>query len=273
MISNLRDIAANPPCGWSVKRRLSYVRWAQEVADELKGVSRRLRMSLNGRQGTLRPRSPPVSTYRTDRVDCVTSTAVSVLVPCPIGAALPNGFDPAHPRPDAFAKVPVHRSTINEKGRWSGEDLAPYAISPRVGKTSERDFESVASTYIILPSAANASQSRCSAMPRAPASHTMDPLQARRSAASHMVHRTSSPFPPSRYLWICLHCKTRRRPASRKLCLREQRCSGSVTMIEFLRPSGRHDAVCQRVATSIATPRSSLCVTGPYRQTGAISQA
>jgi GTP diphosphokinase / guanosine-3',5'-bis(diphosphate) 3'-diphosphatase len=41
-ISNLRDIAANPPCRWSVKRRLNYVRWAREVADELKGVSPRL---------------------------------------------------------------------------------------------------------------------------------------------------------------------------------------------------------------------------------------
>jgi len=40
-ISNLRDIAANPPCRWSVKRRLNYVRWAREVADELKGVSPR----------------------------------------------------------------------------------------------------------------------------------------------------------------------------------------------------------------------------------------
>ena len=41
-ISNLRDIAANPPCGWSVKRRLDYVRWARKVADGLKGVSPRL---------------------------------------------------------------------------------------------------------------------------------------------------------------------------------------------------------------------------------------
>ena len=120
-----------------------------------------------------------------------------------------------------------------------------------MGKTSKRDFGSVASTYIILPSAANASQSPCSAMPRAPASHTMDPLQARRPAASHMVHRTSSPFPPSRYLWICLHCKTRRR--------------GTVTVTHWLGTHGPYSVCLWTSSHTTATairPSSSDVIEG-----------
>jgi len=60
-ISNLRDIAANPPCGWSVKRRLDYVRWAREVADGLKvlciGHNQRKRALVRGK--TLRPMPYP----------------------------------------------------------------------------------------------------------------------------------------------------------------------------------------------------------------------
>jgi (p)ppGpp synthase/HD superfamily hydrolase len=37
--SNLRAIAASPPPGWSVKRRLEYVEWARDVAKGLTGVS------------------------------------------------------------------------------------------------------------------------------------------------------------------------------------------------------------------------------------------
>jgi GTP diphosphokinase / guanosine-3',5'-bis(diphosphate) 3'-diphosphatase len=38
--SNLRAIAASPPPGWSVKRRLEYVSWARDVAKGLTGVSK-----------------------------------------------------------------------------------------------------------------------------------------------------------------------------------------------------------------------------------------
>jgi len=37
--SNLRAIAASPPAGWSVERRLDYVRWGRDVVAGLKGVS------------------------------------------------------------------------------------------------------------------------------------------------------------------------------------------------------------------------------------------
>jgi len=37
--SNLRAIAASPPPGWSVKRRLDYVEWARRVSNGLTGVS------------------------------------------------------------------------------------------------------------------------------------------------------------------------------------------------------------------------------------------
>jgi hypothetical protein len=37
--SNLNSIAAIPPAGWSVKRRLDYIQWARDVAAGLRGVS------------------------------------------------------------------------------------------------------------------------------------------------------------------------------------------------------------------------------------------
>jgi (p)ppGpp synthase/HD superfamily hydrolase len=36
--SNLRGIVASPPAGWSVERRLEYVRWGRDVAAGLRGV-------------------------------------------------------------------------------------------------------------------------------------------------------------------------------------------------------------------------------------------
>ncbi len=36
--SNLRGIAASPPAGWSIERRLDYVRWGRDVAAGLRGV-------------------------------------------------------------------------------------------------------------------------------------------------------------------------------------------------------------------------------------------
>jgi (p)ppGpp synthase/HD superfamily hydrolase len=36
--SNLRGIIASPPAGWSVERRLEYVRWGRDVAAGLRGV-------------------------------------------------------------------------------------------------------------------------------------------------------------------------------------------------------------------------------------------
>jgi guanosine-3',5'-bis(diphosphate) 3'-pyrophosphohydrolase len=38
-ISNLRDIAATPPDDWSLARRESYLHWAKNVVDGLRGVS------------------------------------------------------------------------------------------------------------------------------------------------------------------------------------------------------------------------------------------
>ena len=38
-ISNLRDIAASPPVGWSVERKRGYYLWAREVVEGLRGVS------------------------------------------------------------------------------------------------------------------------------------------------------------------------------------------------------------------------------------------
>jgi (p)ppGpp synthase/HD superfamily hydrolase len=37
--SNLRAIASSPPAGWSVERRLEYVRWAREVVMRIRGTS------------------------------------------------------------------------------------------------------------------------------------------------------------------------------------------------------------------------------------------
>ena len=37
-ISNLRDVAVNPPGSWSVPRRQEYFDWAKRVIDQLRGV-------------------------------------------------------------------------------------------------------------------------------------------------------------------------------------------------------------------------------------------
>lgn len=37
-ISNLRDLAGNPPSDWSVEQRQEYFYWAQAVIDQLRGV-------------------------------------------------------------------------------------------------------------------------------------------------------------------------------------------------------------------------------------------
>jgi GTP diphosphokinase / guanosine-3',5'-bis(diphosphate) 3'-diphosphatase len=44
--SNLRTIAASPPPDWSVKRRLDYIAWAQEVANGLRGASPKLEQAF-----------------------------------------------------------------------------------------------------------------------------------------------------------------------------------------------------------------------------------
>jgi guanosine-3',5'-bis(diphosphate) 3'-pyrophosphohydrolase len=40
---NLRDMADNPPVGWSLERRREYFDWAKAVIDGLPPVSKRLR--------------------------------------------------------------------------------------------------------------------------------------------------------------------------------------------------------------------------------------
>jgi guanosine-3',5'-bis(diphosphate) 3'-pyrophosphohydrolase len=37
-ICNLRDVAGNPPAGWSLERRREYFEWAKRVVDRLRGV-------------------------------------------------------------------------------------------------------------------------------------------------------------------------------------------------------------------------------------------
>ena len=39
---NLRDVADNPPVGWSLERRREYFDWAKEVIDQVRGVHPRL---------------------------------------------------------------------------------------------------------------------------------------------------------------------------------------------------------------------------------------
>ena len=36
-ISNIRDVTANPPDGWSVERRREYIEWGKAVAEGLRG--------------------------------------------------------------------------------------------------------------------------------------------------------------------------------------------------------------------------------------------
>jgi len=38
-ICNIRDIAGNPPKGWTVERKERYLDWAEKVVNELKGTS------------------------------------------------------------------------------------------------------------------------------------------------------------------------------------------------------------------------------------------
>lgn len=38
-ISNIRDVAENPPAGWSDERRLEYVEWGEKVINGLRGVN------------------------------------------------------------------------------------------------------------------------------------------------------------------------------------------------------------------------------------------
>jgi GTP diphosphokinase / guanosine-3',5'-bis(diphosphate) 3'-diphosphatase len=41
-ISNLRDINASPPAGWSLKRKQEYFDWEKQVVDQLRGVNPKL---------------------------------------------------------------------------------------------------------------------------------------------------------------------------------------------------------------------------------------
>jgi guanosine-3',5'-bis(diphosphate) 3'-pyrophosphohydrolase len=46
-ISNLRDIAATPPAGWSAERRVEYYHWSSEVVAGLRGVSPALEQAFD----------------------------------------------------------------------------------------------------------------------------------------------------------------------------------------------------------------------------------
>jgi guanosine-3',5'-bis(diphosphate) 3'-pyrophosphohydrolase len=41
-ISNLRDIIASPPAGWSAERKREYFDWAKQVVDQVRGTNARL---------------------------------------------------------------------------------------------------------------------------------------------------------------------------------------------------------------------------------------
>jgi len=41
-ICNLRDVASNPPMGWSIERRREYFDWAKQVVDGLRGAHAKL---------------------------------------------------------------------------------------------------------------------------------------------------------------------------------------------------------------------------------------
>ena len=45
--SNLRDVATNPPRGWSLERKRAYFDWARAVVDQLPPVSKRLRAAFD----------------------------------------------------------------------------------------------------------------------------------------------------------------------------------------------------------------------------------
>lgn len=38
-ISNIRDVANDPPAGWSLERRVEYLQWAEDVVARLRGVN------------------------------------------------------------------------------------------------------------------------------------------------------------------------------------------------------------------------------------------
>lgn len=38
-ISNIREVIENPPCGWSLRRRLEYVQWAERVVGGCRGAN------------------------------------------------------------------------------------------------------------------------------------------------------------------------------------------------------------------------------------------
>ena len=46
-ISNLRDIAATPPAGWSAERRAEYYRWSRDVVAGLRGVNPALEQAFD----------------------------------------------------------------------------------------------------------------------------------------------------------------------------------------------------------------------------------
>ena len=46
-ICNLRDLAAQPPTGWSLERRLAYVDWAREVVAGCRGVNPQLEAAFD----------------------------------------------------------------------------------------------------------------------------------------------------------------------------------------------------------------------------------
>jgi GTP diphosphokinase / guanosine-3',5'-bis(diphosphate) 3'-diphosphatase len=54
-ISNLRDVAINPPETWSLERRQEYFDWAKQVIDQLRGVHKQLEALFDAAYD-LRPR-------------------------------------------------------------------------------------------------------------------------------------------------------------------------------------------------------------------------
>ena len=44
---NLRDVAANPPAGWPLKRKREYFDWARQVVSGLRGTNRRLERAFD----------------------------------------------------------------------------------------------------------------------------------------------------------------------------------------------------------------------------------
>jgi GTP diphosphokinase / guanosine-3',5'-bis(diphosphate) 3'-diphosphatase len=55
-ICNLRDVAANPPTGWSLERQVEYFEWAKAVVDGLPRVSENLFVKFNAAYAA-RPRA------------------------------------------------------------------------------------------------------------------------------------------------------------------------------------------------------------------------